>query len=128
MLRALFERAGEPAAWSVDPGEAEWTARLLRPDAVVLDVTMPGVDGLAVAAALRASDDPGVAAVPIVMYSALSDPATRAAATAAGVTDYVVKGAAVAHLRDRVLGLLPARAGSPSPSPSSSRPERPVNP
>jgi two-component system phosphate regulon response regulator PhoB len=103
VLRALFEKSGEPAAWLTDPLAAAETARLLRPDAVVCDLSMPDLDGLGVVAALRAEPDPAIAGVPIVMYTALTDPALRQAAEAAGATDYVPKSAPFADLRAHVL-------------------------
>ena len=103
MLRTLFERGGEPAAWLTDPRVAAETARVLRPDAVVCDLSMPELDGLGVVAELRADPDPAVARVPVVMYSALTDPAHRRAAESAGATDYVPKTAPFAELRQHVL-------------------------
>ena len=109
VLRRLFERAGEPAAWTTEPREAALTVEALRPDAVVMDLTMPDVDGIDVTAEIRRRPDPAVAGVPVVMFSAVTDPGLRRAAAAAGVSDYVVKGCEFAELRDRVTRLLPGR-------------------
>lgn len=60
------------------------------PAIVFLDWTMPHMSGLEVLRALRA--DPRNDDLTVVMYSALSDPAARAAALAAGAQAFVVKG------------------------------------
>ena len=57
--------------------EALALVRRERPDLVVLDVQMPGLDGLAVARALAA--DPATAAIPVVLCSG-AGPAAAAAA------------------------------------------------
>ena len=76
----------------MDGAEALEHVRREPPGLVVLDVMMPGMSGLDVLAALRA--DPETAAVPVVMYSALADPAARRTALALGAADYLVKGRA----------------------------------
>ena len=66
----------------------------LRPDAVVLDVTMPGLDGLAVADRLRSA---GLTAA-IVILTVSEDPALAEAALAAGALGYVTKSRAATEL------------------------------
>ena len=61
-----------------------------RPDCVVLDVMMPGMDGFDVLRAVRA--DPRLAGLPVVMFSAAADPGRVTAATALGAQGYLVKG------------------------------------
>src|SRR5688572_28320258 len=115
VLRRQFERAGEPAAWTTEPREAARTVEALRPAAVVLDLTMPAADGIDVTAQIRGRPDPAVAGVPVVMFSAVSDPAMRSVAAAAGVSDYVVKGCEFAELRERVTRLLRGRRDAAAP-------------
>ncbi|HUR89817.1 MAG TPA: response regulator [Ramlibacter sp.] len=62
----------------------------LAPDAVLLDINMPGMDGLQTSRAIRALDLPA-AHVPIVALTAHSDDATVRAAQAAGMTDFISK-------------------------------------
>jgi two-component system, cell cycle response regulator len=59
------------------------------PDVVLLDAMMPGVDGVEVLRRLRA--DPNTADVPVVMCSAVSDPAYMEHALAKGANDYLIK-------------------------------------
>lgn len=90
VLVRLLCRSGF-AADHADDGPAAMNAVRARPPAVVvLDVMMPGLDGFAVLRALR--DDPRTAGVPVVMYTALDDPAARRRALAMGAQDYLVKG------------------------------------
>lgn len=60
-----------------------------RPDLVVMDVLMPGLTGLEVLGRMAADDH--TRGVPVVMYSALSDPAKVAEARKLGARDYVIK-------------------------------------
>ncbi len=61
-------------------------ARQLRPRAILLDVTMPGMDGWSVLSALKA--DPELADIPVVMVTFVDE---RALASSLGAADYVVK-------------------------------------
>jgi CheY-like chemotaxis protein len=61
-------------------------ARELRPDAITLDVMMPGMDGWAVLSALKA--DPEIADIPVVMLTIVDD---RNLGYALGASDYLTK-------------------------------------
>ncbi|MDQ6857449.1 MAG: response regulator [Chloroflexota bacterium] len=69
-------------------------------DLIMLDVQMPGLDGLAAARLLRL--DPRLTDVPIVMLTARTSDKDIEAAFAEGVTDYITKPFAVAQMRARV--------------------------
>lgn len=56
------------------------------PQAVILDVRMPGIDGLMVCSHIRGESD-----VPIIMLTALDDESDAAAALEAGADDYIRK-------------------------------------
>ncbi|MFE3323525.1 response regulator transcription factor [Streptomyces sp. NPDC059176] len=75
------------------------------PDAVVLDVSMPGVNGIEVCATLRAGGND----VPVLMLSALDELADRLAGLQAGADDYVVKPFALQELVLRLHALLRRR-------------------
>ncbi|HYE20619.1 MAG TPA: response regulator [Tepidisphaeraceae bacterium] len=60
------------------------------PDLMVVDVMMPDLNGLDVLAAVRAR--PATRAVPVIMYSAVTDDATAERAAALGAQAFVVKG------------------------------------
>jgi two-component system response regulator MprA len=80
-------------------------------DAVVLDITMPGVSGLEVCRRLRASGDRS----PVLMLTARDAIDDRVAGLDAGADDYLVKPFALRELLARVRALLRRRTGEDSP-------------
>jgi two-component system response regulator MprA len=78
-------------------------------DAVVLDVLMPGIDGIEVCRRLRASGDK----TPVLMLTARIEVEDRVAGLDAGADDYVTKPFDLEELLARLRALL-RRAGSPS--------------
>jgi CheY-like chemotaxis protein len=80
-------------------------------DLILLDVQMPGLDGLGACRALRA--DARLAATPIVMLTAGMDQETSARCLAAGATGCLAKPFTVAALRARVQGWLVRTPGAP---------------
>src|SRR4051794_18116408 len=89
VMRRVFARRGWASDCVHDSAEALGAVRATRPDAVLLDVMMPGRDGFAVLAEIRA--DPEVSTVPVLFYSALHDQATVNRALDAGADDYITK-------------------------------------
>ena len=83
------------------------------PDALVLDVAMPGIDGLAVARALRAAED----RTPILMLTARDAIADRVFGLNAGADDYLVKPFALVELVARVNALLRRATQHAAPPP-----------
>lgn len=77
-----------------------------RPDLVLLDVVMPGLDGFAVCEALRRL--PGGRHLPIVMVTALDDLQSVERAYQAGATDFITKPIQWTILRHRVRYILRA--------------------
>ena len=71
-------------------------------DAVILDVLMPGIDGLDVCRTLRAGDN----AVPVLMLTARAEVDSRVAGLDAGADDYLPKPFALAELLARLRALL----------------------
>ncbi|WP_084965183.1 response regulator transcription factor [Thermoactinospora rubra] len=77
-----------------------------RPDAIILDVSMPGISGIEVCGRLREAGSQ----VPVLMLSAMDEVADRRAGLAAGADDYVVKPFDLGELVLRLRALL-RRAG-----------------
>jgi CheY-like chemotaxis protein len=76
----------------VDSGEAALAyLRLHLPKLVILDVMMPGMDGLEVLRQIRS--DARTANLPVIMFTASSDDGHRAQAHGLNATDYWIKGA-----------------------------------
>ena len=73
-------------------------------DLVVLDLMLPGMDGLLVCQAMRA--DPALAAIPIIMLTARGEESDRVAGLEIGADDYVTKPFSPKELTARVAALL----------------------
>jgi two-component system response regulator MprA len=81
--------------------------RAQSPDALILDVLMPGIDGLEVCRRLRGAGN----SVPVLMLTARTEVDSRVAGLDAGADDYLPKPFALAELLARLRALL-RRAGS----------------
>ncbi len=86
ILRDYLERAGFAVITASDGDSAVATGHRHRPDIVILDLTLPGIDGLDVARSLRRD-----AQVPIIMLTARSDETDRIVGLELGADDYVAK-------------------------------------
>jgi two-component system phosphate regulon response regulator PhoB len=93
MVRMLVEatlRRGPYRVVTAGDGEAALAAaRAYRPAAVVLDVTMPGLDGVEVCQRIKA--DAATRHAIVIMLTARTQPDDHARALAAGADEYVVK-------------------------------------
>ena len=91
--------------------EALKLVRKLKPDVVLLDIRMPGKDGLTTLEKIRAD----LPQLRVVMLSTFDNPTYVARAVAAGAHDYILKGASraeiIAAITGAAAGQLPARAG-----------------
>ncbi len=85
MVRFL-DREGFQAVTAPDGFAGLQLARTVKPAAILLDVTMPGLDGFSVLSALKA--DPEVAEVPVIMVTFVDE---RGLAATLGAADYVMK-------------------------------------
>ncbi|MEW2397368.1 response regulator transcription factor [Streptomyces sp. NPDC046862] len=105
-IRHALERAltleGYEVTAVADGVEALAQAHRTPPDVLVLDVMMPGIDGLQVCRVLRAEGD----RTPILMLTALVETADRIAGLDAGADDYVVKPFDVEEVFARLRALL----------------------
>jgi DNA-binding response OmpR family regulator len=86
ILRDYLERAGFAVLTAGDGDSALAITRREKPDLVVLDLTLPSLDGLDVARALRRDGE-----VPIIVLTARSEEADRVAGLELGADDYVAK-------------------------------------
>lgn len=89
MLRTMLELRGYRVAEAVDGEEGVLLARRERPRVVIMDATLPRLDGLA--ATRRIRSDAALAHVPVVFLSGHAQPGFRAEALDAGGTDFLVK-------------------------------------
>ncbi len=108
-LHELLARAGHAVICATDGRTALDRVAAGGVDLVLLDLLLPGMDGIALCRELRAR--PAEAGyLPIIMLTALSSEAERHAGFAAGADDYVTKPFEPAHLLDRVAVWLRTRA------------------
>jgi DNA-binding response OmpR family regulator len=87
-----------------DGPEALAKAIAVRPDLVLLDVQMPGIDGYTICARIRA--DAGLAAVPVIIVTANYGSAEVEAARRADADDFLVKPFLPATLLDMAKAML----------------------
>lgn len=87
VLRLWLERMGYAVKEAADGLEAVEAARTLAPDLIILDIEMPGLDGLESARRIRQQE--GLEEVPIIAVSAYGAEQYRDRALAAGCTEYV---------------------------------------
>ncbi|MDT5027430.1 MAG: hypothetical protein QOE61_3856 [Micromonosporaceae bacterium] len=87
VVRRYLERADFQVTLAADGFAALKAVGQRRPDLVVLDLMLPGLDGLEVCRRLR-DDDPNL---PVVMLTALGDEADRVMGLSLGADDYVTK-------------------------------------
>jgi two-component system, OmpR family, response regulator MprA len=102
MLDRTLSAEGYAVETAADGGEALAAVERSAPDLVVLDVGLPGVDGLAVSRRLRAKG----LAVPVLLLTARDSVPDRVAGLDAGADDYLVKPFATEELLARVRALL----------------------
>jgi len=116
-VRDVVRRYLEVAGFEVDvAGDGTEGLRLFSttgPDLVVLDVMMPGLNGLEVCRRLRQ-----VSQVPVVMLTALGEEENRIAGLQLGADDYVTKPFSPKELALRVTSVL-RRARMPRPEPAA---------
>lgn len=103
--RALGALGGIEVVRAADGEQGVVEARAHRPDLVLLDLNLPGMDGLAVNHALKA--DPELATIPVVVLTANVLPGERERILSEGCAAYVAKPFSLGTLRqlaERFLG------------------------
>ena len=109
-LRRALALAGYEITLAEDGQQALAVVAAAAPDAIVLDVGLPGIDGLEVCRQLRGAGD----RVPVLMLTARDAVADRIDGLDAGADDYLVKPFDVGELKARLRALL-RRTGAESP-------------
>jgi DNA-binding response OmpR family regulator len=89
LVRTTLDVAEYHIIEAVDGTSALELARLQRPDLLVLDWMMPGLNGIDVVQALR--QDPVTAHIPIIMLSARGQATDQARGRSMGISAYLVK-------------------------------------
>lgn len=93
MLRRIFEKEGYTVTVALQAEEGLRLAREIKPDAITLDVMMPGMDGWTLLRNLK--QDPEVRHIPVIMLSMVDDKGTG---YSLGAAEYLTKPVDRAHL------------------------------
>jgi DNA-binding response OmpR family regulator len=118
LVRSHLEKEGHSVEQAFDGKQALAAADLARPDLVVLDWLLPGLDGLSVCRELRRKH-----LMPIIMLTARSEVADRVSGLQVGADDYLGKPFSIVELSARISSLLRRVAlDSAASSPDSTKP------
>ncbi len=101
LLRDYLQQAGFRVVTATDGPTALAEARSERPDMIVLDLGLPGIDGLDVTRTLRKTSD-----VPIIILTARAEESDRIVGLELGADDYLVKPFSPRELVARVRAVL----------------------
>jgi len=110
LITHYLDRAGHRVDRLTSGSDVLPRLRKVPADLVILDLMLPGMDGLLVCQAMRA--DPALASIPIIMLTARGDESDRVSGLELGADDYVTKPFSPKELSARVTALL-RRAGRP---------------
>ena len=108
LVRAYLESAGFDVVTASEGRQALAVFRHERPNLVVLDLNLPGIDGLDVCRALRRDSD-----VPIIMLTARIEETDRLIGLELGADDYIVKPFSPREVVARVRTVLRRAEGTP---------------
>jgi two-component system, OmpR family, response regulator len=110
LITLYFEKAGYDVVCSGDGNEGNEMVRSQKPDIVILDLMLPGMDGLDVCKEIRKFSN-----VPLIMLTARVDEVDRVLGLEIGADDYVTKPFSPRELLARVKAVLRRAAYVPSP-------------
>jgi two-component system cell cycle response regulator DivK len=115
----VLQNAGHTALCAVDAETGLLLARSSHPDLILMDILLPGMDGLAATALLKA--DPVTAAIPIIALTAMLTKDDEAKARSAGCDAYIAKpfrrqelNAAIDDLLNAAIDALLPKSGPPT--------------
>lgn len=111
LLAVAFSKEGWALSWAEDGEKGLNMARTRAPDCVVLDIMLPGMDGLEVLRRLKS--DPATRRVPVVMTTARGEDSDVISGLELGAEDYVVKPYSPKVLAARLRAIL-RRAAEPA--------------
>jgi two-component system alkaline phosphatase synthesis response regulator PhoP len=115
LIAHYLQKAGHTVEMLASGTTAVARAKAEPPDLVVLDLMLPGMDGLLVCQTLRA--DPATALIPIIMLTARAEESERIAGLELGADDYVTKPFSPGELTARVAALLRRIQRTPAAAP-----------
>ena len=109
MLSRRLVRKGYEVVMAIDGREAVEAASSLSPDLILMDMSLPVIDGWEATRQIKAA--PGTRAIPVIALTAHAMSDDRDRALQAGCDDYDTKPVDLPRLLDKISGLLARRAG-----------------
>jgi pilus assembly protein CpaE len=100
LLEVLLRREGYNIQSENLSEKAIQTSKSFSPNLIILDLMMPGVDGMAVCRDMK--DDPELENIPIIMFTAVNQPEVKDEAKNAGINEYITKPIHPNELKDRI--------------------------
>jgi twitching motility two-component system response regulator PilH len=104
VMRGYLEKHGFSTEAAADGAEGIEKAKALKPDVVLMDVVMPGLNGFQ--ATRELSRDPGTASIPVVMVTTKGEETDKIWGMRQGAVDYLVKPITEAQLVEKVRAAL----------------------
>ena len=108
MLTRRLSRRGFVVVWAADGLEAIAAARREQPDVILMDMSLPEIDGWE--ATRRIKNDPSTAAIPIIALTAHAMVSDRERALEAGCSEFETKPVDLDRLLGKVAALTAAEA------------------
>jgi CheY-like chemotaxis protein len=105
MLARRLEKRGHKVTIAVDGPSGLTLAHSGKPDLILMDMSLPGIDGWEASRQLKA--DPATAAIPIIALTAHAMAEDREKALAAGCNEYETKPVELTSLLAKIAALLP---------------------
>lgn len=116
----LLSHAGHTVLSAVDAETGLAIARRERPDLILMDIQLPGMDGLAATTLLK--QDPATAGIPIIALTAMAMKADEEKARTAGCDAYITKPLRYQELSQAIEALLAVSARGMEADPGTSAP------
>ncbi len=112
VMRTVLEKHGYETMSAADGSECMSLVREMRPDLILMDVVMPGINGFQATRTL--SRDPETRSIPVVMITTKSQETDRVWGMRQGAIDYLVKPVAEAELVAKAREVLEQSEGRPA--------------
>ena len=104
VMQKALEKHGFQTAAAADGAEGLRKAREMKPDLILMDIVMPGIDGFKATRQLAA--DPETRSIPVIVVSSKGQETDRIWAMRQGAVDYLVKPVTAAQLVEKAQAAL----------------------
>lgn len=100
LLKSALETEGYVVDVCENDADVDIALSRFRPDAILMDASMPGLDGISLCRHIKQS--PATSSIPVIIVSAFDDDKTRHDAALFGADDFVAKPFDVKNLLDKI--------------------------